>query len=68
MVQASDYLADLFEQKGNAAEVEAPHLSQLFHVGQMVRCTVTEVGRGGERIGMEAAQQLQAHPPTRCHA
>ena len=57
--QASDHLAELFKQKGDAAEAEAPHLSQLFHVGQLVRCIVTEVGRGAERIGLEAMQQSQ---------
>ena len=69
-VQASDHLGELFESKGaERAEVEAPHLSQLFHVGQMVRCTVTEVGRGNERIGMQAAQQMQArHSGWPCKA
>ena len=69
-VQASDHLGEIFESKGaERAEAEAPHLSQMFHVGQMVRCTVIEVGRGSERIGMPAAQQMQAsHPDWPCEA
>ena len=48
----------LLSGKSGAGAQQAPSLTQLFHVGQFVRCIVTSLGGGGDDGGVASRKSV----------